>query len=248
MIMKKLLLLMTEVRVLFLFVPLIFSCSPDEKNSGNDKISTESIINRSLDAIGNKAIRDTIQNIIAFANCISPKGVYTTEIQTDSEGYSYFKQTYSYNPQPFEAIIHHKTQGFQIGKLADALSKEAVFAIRSHEFYDLILDVKQRFHDFSESEEIEVNKQPMYRIAAKDELNHLCLLFFDVHSDLLNEIHLQNPENEKELLIITFYDWKRVDALQLPTRVLINQSEKQYHFDFVKIQLNSPDFEKKASK
>ncbi|MBA4851035.1 hypothetical protein [Emticicia sp. BO119] len=235
----------SRIRILFLFAPLLYSCHATGNNDGTHGNTTESILESSLEAIANTVDRDKVKSIIAFANCTSPKGKYTTEIHTDSEGYSYFKQTYTYNPQAFEAKIYHKTQGFQSRDSTQTLSKEAIYTIRSHEFFNLILDVKQRFHEFSEPELIEVNQQQMYRIAARDELNHFCLLFFDNHSGLLNEIHLQNPENEKELLIITFSDWKKVDTLQLPMHIVISQSEQLYTFDFIKVQFNSPDFRQK---
>ncbi|RYU93899.1 DUF4292 domain-containing protein [Emticicia agri] len=238
--MRKLLLLMSKVRIFIIFVPLLSSC----RNSENHKVNAETIITQSLDAVGQKASRDKIETIIAFANCTSPKGNYTTQIHTSAKGYSYFKQTYSYNPQDFEVKIYNNTKGFVVGDSTQPLTKEAIFAIKSHEFYNLILDIHERFNDFSEPEELKADKQPVYRIAAKDELNHLSLLFFDKRTGFLNEIHLQNPENEKELLIIRFSDWKKVDDLQLPTHILINQSEKLYTFDFTQIRFNAPDFEK----
>lgn len=207
-------------------------------------MTADSIINKSLEAVGNKANRDKVRNIIALANCTSPNGKYTTEIHTCSEGYSFFKQVYSFNPEVFESVIYDKTQGFQIGDSTKALSKEAVFAIRSHEFYNLIIDVQQRFHEFTSPEEIP-NGQ-LYKIDGRDELEHPCTLFFDKPTGLLKAIHLQNPENEKEVLITTFSDWKKIEGLQLPTQISIDQSGKKYSFDFVKIDFNSPDFEKKT--
>ncbi len=225
-----------------LFFALLCSCNSAGNKRENNEITAGSIINKSLDAVGDKVNRDGVRNIVAFANCVSPKGNYTTEIHTSSEGYSFFKQVYSFNPQSFEARIRNKAYGFQIGDSTKALSKEAVFTIRSHEFYNLILDVQQRFREFTKPED--VLNEHLYKITGKDELEHPCALFFDKQTALLKAIHLQNPENEKDLLITTFSDWKKIEGLQLPTHISIDQSGKKYSFDFIKIDLNSREFEK----
>ncbi|MBK8282883.1 MAG: hypothetical protein IPK94_22800 [Saprospiraceae bacterium] len=98
----------------FILFILILCCScvnPTNREEVNDK-SAEDIVEASLNAVGNKANRDKIANLVSMADCISPDGKYTTEIHTAVEGYSFFKQVYSYKPASFEAVIKKKTKGY----------------------------------------------------------------------------------------------------------------------------------------
>lgn len=210
--------------------------------------TAEKVIEASLDAIGTKADREKIQNLVSLADCISPKGKYTTEIHTASPGYSYFKQVYSYKPGSFEAVIENKTNGYVIGDSIKPLAKEAVYAIRSHEFHNMVLEVDQRFHDYGKPENIKADGMKAYRLKAKDELNNECTLFFDVDTGLLSALHFQNPDSTKEIIKIKFSNWKKLQYLLLPQHVDIDQAEKLYTFDFTKVIFNSPDFHYKNIK
>lgn len=206
------------------------------------------IIEASLNAVGNKADRQKISNLISLADCISPDGKYTTEIHTATDGYSFFKQVYSYKPELFEAVIENKINGFVISDSVKPLSKEAVYTIRGHEFHNIVLEADKRFHDFEKSGKIETDTAKLYELKAKDELNHPCSLFFDADNGLLTALHIQNPDDANEVLKIKFSNWKKIQGLLLPYHVEIDQSGKIYKFNFIKLQFNSPDFKYKNVK
>lgn len=220
----------------------LYSCANENKQTAEEVIQT------SLDAVGTKADREKIQNLVSLADCMSPKGKYTTEIHTASPGYSYFKQVYSYKPAAFEAVIENKTQGYVIGDSIKSLPKEAVYTIRSHEFHNIIFEVDQRFHDFEKPENIEADGMKAYRLKAKDELKNECTLFFDIKTGLLSALHFQNPADAKEIIKIKLSIWKKLQDLLLPQHVDIDQSGKKYTFDFTKVIFNSPDFHYKNVK
>lgn len=206
------------------------------------------IIEASLKAVGNKADRQKISNLISLADCISPDGKYTTEIHTATDGYSFFKQVYSYKPALFEAVIENKINGFVISDSVKPLSKEAVYTIRGHEFHNIVLEADKRFHDFEKAGKIETDTAKLYELKAKDELNHSCSLFFDADNGLLTALHIQNPDDANEVLKIKFSNWKKIQELLLPYHVEIDQSGKVYKFNFIKLQFNSPDFKYKNVK
>lgn len=214
----------------------------------NTKLTTEEIIKASLKAIGTEAKIKSIVNITSLANCVSPQGNYTTETHTTSSGYGYFKQIYSYRPQPFEAITKNKTQGFQLGNALSQLPRNAVYAIRTHYFHQLILDIEGFFHDFGEVTIIEIDGKQMYQIKAKDELNEDSWLFFDIDKKFFTAFYIQNPDNKEEIIKTRFSNWKEVQLLQLPHHLEIEQSGKSYVFDFTEIIVNDPKFEEKTLK
>ncbi len=222
----------------FLLSILLHGCSNPEDQSA------EKIIQVSLNAVGKKSDRDKIQNLVSFAECVSPNGKYSTEIHTASSGYSYFKQLYSYKPKPFEAVIENKDSGFIIDDTLIPLSKETISMIRGHEFQNIILKVDKRYHDFEKPGTAEIKGKKVHWIKAKDELNNRCSLYFDPKTGLLSAIHFQNPAHLNEVIEIEFSDWQEQQGLLLPKHVAIKQGEKHYSFDFTKLLFNSPDFKK----
>lgn len=196
--------------ILFFF---LYSCA------GKTKQTAKEVIETSLNAIGTKADRAKIKNLVSLADCMSPNGKYSTEIYTAFGGYSYVKQVYSYKPTAFEAVIENNTSGCIIGVSIQPLSKEAIHAIRSHEFQNIILDVDQRFHDFGSPEIKEFEGTKEYRLQAKDNLNNECSLFFNVGTGLLSAIHFRNPDSSKEIIKTKFSNWKNQQDLLLPFHV-----------------------------
>lgn len=209
----------------------------------NGTATADEIVLASLDAVGNKRDRNKIQNLVSFAECSSPNGKYSTEIHTASGGYSYFRQVYSYKPAVFEAVIENRTNGYSIADPGKPLSAGSVYTIRGHEFINMVLETDRRFHNFGEKEKTRMGSVETFRLKAKDELNHDCFLFIDVKTGLLSAIHLQNPEETKEIIKISFSGWKEVEKLLLPHQVTIDQGGKIYSFNFIRIMFNSPGFQ-----
>ena len=224
---------------------LLYNCTDQKKQNLQ---TADGIIWASLNAVGTKTDREKIQNLVSLADCMSPNGKYTTEIHTAHVGYSYFKQEYSYKPVSFEAVIENKASGYMIGDSIEPLSREAIYAIRSHEFHSMILEIDQRFHDLEKPEMIKADSVNIYSIKAKDELNNGCKLFFDVKTGLLSAIHFQNPDSTKALIKTHFSNWKSVQGLLLPYHVDIDQSGKLYSFNFTGIRINDPGFSYKKIK
>lgn len=205
--------------------------------------TADEIVQASLDAVGNKRDRDKVQNLVSVAECSSPNGKYTTEIHTASGDYSYFRQVYSYKPAVFEAVIRNRKSGYRIDDPGKPLSDISVYTIRGHAFINMILEADRRFHDFGETTTTQTGDRESYQLKAKDELNHDCFLFIDVKTRLLSAIHLQNPEETREIIKISFSGWKAVQQLLLPHQVTIDQGGKIYSFNFTRIVFNSPGFQ-----
>lgn len=237
------------IGLVIIFGALFFSgCKNKNDQSSNNPLSVNEVIDAALNAIGDKESRENITNLVSKADCISPNGNYTTEIHTASNGYSYFNQVFSYKSESFEAVVVNKTFGYSIGDSLKPLSRESLSVIRGHEFQNIVLEVNQRFHDFEWLENYERDLVYKRKLKTKDELENPCFLFFDSNANLLTEIHFSNPSEENEFIKIKFSNWKRIDKVQLPYHIAINQSEKIYSFDYTRLILNSPDFKYKNLK
>lgn len=208
--------------------------------------SSSAILKASLKAIGKTKTIHQIENLTSLAQCKGPNGAYTTEVHTHRNGYGYFKQVYSYRDIPFEIITRGTSSGFIPGKPEEVISPNTVYAIRSHHFHNVILEVQQRFHDFESTQLVTISGHDFFQIKAKDELNHPCSLFFDLATHRLEAFHIQNPDNLPEILKIRFSDWRNIQGLTLPHHLEIEQGDKVFTFDFVRITLNAPDFLEKS--
>ncbi len=229
----------------FIVMVLCMICCSCTGKQGKKIRSAEQVIEASLRAVGRESDRAGVNSMISFADCSSPRGRYTTEIHTASDGYSYFKQKYSYKPEVYEAVILNKTSGVQLMNPVKQLGREAIYTIRGHAFISMILEMNQRFRNFQQPEIVTADSVRLYRLKATDELDHTCYLFFDVKTKLVTALHFQDPVNEKEIIVIKFSGWKKMQDLQVPHHVEINQGDKVFTFDMVKIVFNDPGFQKK---
>ncbi len=204
--------------------------------------SSPAILKASLKAIGKTKTILNFESLISVAQCTSPSGAYTTEVHTHRNGYAYFKQVYSYRESPFELITKGASSGFIPGKIQEVVSPNMVYAIRSHHFHNVILEIQQRFHDFEPAQLVTISGQNFFHINARDELTHPCSLFFDTATHRLSAFHIQNPDSSLEIIKTRFSDWRIVQGLALPHHLEIEQGDKIFTFNFVKINLNAPDF------
>ncbi len=156
-----------------------------------------------------RAVAETIPAMLAltfFGNVIQEDYLVFTFTK---QSHSYFKQVYSYKPNPFEAVIENKDSGYILVDSLIALSKETISMIRGHEFQHIILEVDKRYHDFERPGTAEIKGKKVYWIKAKDELNNTCSLFFDPKMGLLSAIHFQNPADLNEVIEIEFSNWQQ---------------------------------------
>lgn len=214
----------------FLLLSACFGCT---KNP-----STEELISNSIHAITSA---DTIRNFITEADCQGPKGPYKTIVHSDRD-YTYFKQVFSYGSDPFEAVIVHDS-AFQVvsDSVGSSFGKETITALKSHEFHMILIDLKDRFHQFSKPETV----SDQLKINAIDELNNPIEIFFRKDTPEIQSITMRNPGDTTERISFTYADWKIIQGVKLPMRVTLKQgADKTFTFDFTNVMVNSKDFKR----
>jgi hypothetical protein len=212
----------------FLILSALFSCAKSP--------SSEELLNDAVHAITSS---DTIQSFITEADCQGPKGSYTTVIHSGSD-YTYFKQTFSYSNDPFEAVISND-KGFQIVRdsIGSSLDIKTMLALKSHEFHMILIDMEDRFHQFGKPEYI----SNQVKISALDDLNNPIVIFLGKDSPEVKSITMRNPGDTTEIISFSYSDWKMVQGIRLPTRISIQQGkDKTFTFNFTKVEVNSKDF------
>lgn len=230
------------IYTLVLTAGLFTGCRQQETKTELIISTAADFTNAVLDAIGPKITRESIENISYRADCLSPKGAYTTEIHSDTSGYTMFRQTYTFKKDSFMAVIHKGTEGFMPSDRSATFSREMIFTFRSHEFFSLLLEINKRFKEIKDPVLELADSVKVLRVEAKDELGHACKIDLDSTSRLPSTIQFQDPANEKEQITTKFSRWKMINGLNLPHRILFIQGGNTYSFDIIELKINDPAF------
>jgi len=235
--------------LLLLLLPVLFSCNnPDQISNDKAKVDTTPaqppIILASLNAIAPDSVRKNFKNLISVADCVSPLGKYTTQVNSDSGGYLYFRQVFSYRPEPFEAVLLKESAWFKLGDSTGILPSALVSTVRNQALLTVPLELEQRFHSFENGGTVESQNKKLQKVKAIDAQGHYSAFYFDTTNRRLVVWEFINPERRTDTILVRFSDWKNTNGFNLPFHIDILQAKKQFAFNFTKIEINTTDFKR----
>ncbi|HEX8922726.1 MAG TPA: hypothetical protein VF766_14720, partial [Pyrinomonadaceae bacterium] len=179
------------------------------------------VIERFLKAIGGRSELARIRSIHAFADCLGPKGKYTTEIYSATNSRLLFKQVRqggkSFVGQTNGNVFWTKDEASNEFSIAD---KPSAFIWRSHEFQWLMTAFMERFREPSFAGRENFAGKDALKLSMKDELGNQTSVFFDSESGLLLGFISPNPLGEQtETVRVVINEWKAIGKVKLPSKV-----------------------------
>lgn len=192
------------------------------------------------------------QNVISIAECNGPKGPYKTEIHSDLNGYTFFRQDFRGERESYLALVENQNLGYSTNsefETVDTLSNEVIVMLKSHEFHKMQVKPELFFRNLKfQKDTIYLNKE-VEKYLANDMLANSVQLFYDRHAELILGIKMWNPFNLKEEIEIQYKAWQEQDIGKVAKVVEIIQGGKDiYRFNFSEVKINSANFEKKKLK
>ena len=182
-----------------------------------------------------------IKNIISIADCISPFGLYTTEVHSSHDGSCYFMQKFSDTEAPFEVKINSDNQGFLINQqnsTLDTLSLEDVEMIRGHEIHKLSMNPAFFFDEIRHSKSIEFEGSINEIYTGKDGLRNPVSIYYNKRKKLINKIELLNPKDTLQSIEIIYAKWVPSKYGEIAKVVDIVQAKKDtFSFNFKSINI-----------
>lgn len=204
--------------------------------------SAATVVQNSLNAMGRQADRAKFSSLHAVADCVGPRGPYTTEIYSASNGRLIFRQIRAgsvYQGQTNGAI--YWTSDAKTGDFALS-DQRAAFAWRSHDFQALVLQVASRFRELEFTGYESFNERNAVRLSGRDELGHPVQVYFDRESKLMLGFVIQDPfSDEPRTIRTTFNEWKTVGKLRLPSKVTATDHQGDFVLSFRELTLNKLD-------
>ncbi len=213
------------------------------QTEGGSAVNFEQIYQKSIDAMGSEAALSAINSISATADATSPDGAYTLEVLsarpnrarvtfTEADGAStmlnvHGEQAWTFDPEGVPVALGNIDRAFILG----------------HEFQMLPIEVNERFSDHEYLGLHSFANQNTVHIKAVGEPDNLPYdLYFDPVTGLMQGMSfpdfLRNPETKVN---IHFAEWRWIDQVQLPCKVIVIDASGEFILAFNDIQINTLD-------
>ncbi|MEQ1762937.1 MAG: hypothetical protein ABL984_07325 [Pyrinomonadaceae bacterium] len=215
-----------------LFAAILFLPSLSVARQDLDRVFSQAI-----EAVGSEKDIARVRSISATADCLGPRGAYTTSIESFRNSKTRFEQRFSYKPEVVDLLVNGDSVWSSQNGNAIAASPMQRMMARAHEYQMIVFDFKRYFRE-PRAAGIELFEgRPNTKVSALNELGMTAHLFFDSETKRLNGYVLDIP-NSSETVRNVFVEWKRVGHLMLPSVVKAVDNQGEWMLRFHTIRLN----------
>jgi len=212
-------------------------------SSAASQSSASVVIENSFKAIGGRANAAKVDSIYSWAECTGPNGPYTTEISSARGGKILFTQKRQTGKAYFGLSDgRNAISGSDPAGETKAAGEREVFAWRSHDFARIAIDVEGFFSKFEAEADGTFEGRSAAILRAVDQLGNPARVYFEKRSGSMLGFTIRNPfAAEAEEIRTVFREWKSVDGLRLPSKVVVTDKQGDFVLSFTKITINNVD-------
>ncbi len=181
-------------------------------------------------------LADTL-HIRAKANCTGPTDPFETLVLSSSTS-GRMEQLSSDG----HLILQHSDKGswmndLQKDKLTEVLDEGLIAFIKGHEFHWLSFRPQDRLKDPRFKGYIDFDGRTAFQINFKDPLARTVIFYYDFES--YRPLGFDYPSHrEDEMIRSHFSDWSEVDGRLMFRKVIIDEGDNKWEYDFTEIKIN----------
>ncbi|MEM9916816.1 MAG: hypothetical protein AAF990_01895 [Bacteroidota bacterium] len=192
-----------------------------------------------------------IKTIQSTADCSGPGILYTTEVHSTLDGYTYFHQKYKGRMETFEAILPNAKQGYKLSfdkSIQDSIPFGERGVIKSHEFHKLSARPELFFSQITE--QTEVTPSPTHQwYSGLDQSDHPVKLRYNKAQKTIDRIEMRNMLDTSQTINISYQTWVDTEFGPLSKDVEIIQGNRDtFKFHFTQVNINDSSFRKRTAK
>jgi hypothetical protein len=206
-------------------------------------ITPDIIFEQAVEAMGGAAALNAVRSIKSIADCTAPRGSYVTELRSARGDRLWFRQAWP-DREPFVAVLNGAQAWAadpQTGRI-ETLDDNSVAMLRGHEFQMIPIVLHERFTNSAVEGLKDFAGRSCLKLSATDRRGQASALYFDPETHLSAGLIIANPIGAAgETVQIIFDEWRWIDRVQLPAKVIAIDQSGEFILTFTHIELNTID-------
>jgi len=188
-------------------------------------------------AVGPAEARERIESIRALSHATSPRGPFTTLVETTRDGRVHFRQEEGGNVRE---VVVAGDRSWTVGDPDEPLDAVGRWLVRAHAFQAMVLDVEDWFRDLTPAGKADFGGVACTAWKARDALGDDNLVYFEEESGLMKGFDVPDHLAEGRVTVV-FDAWRTVDGVRLPSHVTATDGQGEFVLDCAEIGTNGVD-------
>lgn len=222
-----------------LFCLACLVCSIEASQPRSDDRSVDKILTEARAAIGTERQLAKIRSITATADCVGPKGKYTTSIDSFRSAKTRFEQTFTYKTDRASVFVNGDVVWTANGEPTISTPFQRM-AARAHEYQKMAFDVRSFFRDPVVRGDEMFEGRPSIKLETKNELGMTVFIYLDKETKRFSGYILQIPNSSQTVKNVVL-EWRKINGVMLPSVVKATDDQGDWTLRFHTIVFNKAD-------